>query len=381
MAFRGVRSAYCGGDRRRIYQGVRGVGDWRWRARKLADQLVAGGAIMDPAWGEAFAATPRHVFVPRFFDGDQEITDDAGDRWLDAVYADAALLTTRLPAAGYDGTLPTSSSSRPRIMAIMLDRLDVRPGMRVLEIGTGTGYNTAVLCHRLGDGGVATVDLDPDLINSAVVRLGMLGYHPTVVAADGAEGLPATAPYDRILATCAITHIPPEWIRQLTDGGRIVAPFAGGAGALAVLTKTAPDEVTGRIDSEPALSCRSALVSRIPLDRANRSLTLCMSWLTTARPRSRPQCSPRLDRISSSGSNCTGRGCASEQPTKTALSCTQPMPWRRSPQFPSTAAGRSPSADRAVSGTRSRPQLPPGSCWTCQNARGLVFPPSKIAIC
>ncbi len=229
------------------------MGDWRWRARKLADQLVAGGAIMDPAWGEAFAATPRHVFVPRFFDGDQEIKDDAGDRWLDAVYADVTLLTDRLPAAGYDGTLPTSSSSRPRIMAIMLDRLDVHPGMRVLEIGTGTGYNAALLCHRLGDGGVATVDLDPDLTNSAAVRLGKLGYHPTIVAADGAEGLPATAPYDRILATCAITHIPPEWIRQLTDGGRIVAPFAGGAGALAVLTKTAPDEVTGRIDSEPAL--------------------------------------------------------------------------------------------------------------------------------
>lgn len=135
----------------------------------------------------------------------------------------------------------------------MLDRLDVRAGHRVLKIGTGTGYNTAVLCHRLGPDNVYSLGIDPGLVTTAADRLAGLGHNPHLNAGDGAAGWDEHAPFDRILATCAITQIPPAWICQLADGGRIVVPLdAGTAGPLLVLDKTAPDEATGRIDAYPA---------------------------------------------------------------------------------------------------------------------------------
>jgi protein-L-isoaspartate(D-aspartate) O-methyltransferase len=173
--------------------------------------------------------------------------------WLEAVYSDAALLTQRAPAGDDGPELPTSSSSRPAVMAVMLDRLGIRLGHRVLEIGTGTGYNTALLCHRLGEGNVYSIDINPGLIGAAREHLAEIDCHPYLVAGDGAAGWAEHAPFDQILATCAITRIPPEWIRQLADGGRIVAPLdAGDAGPLLVLDKIARDEVTGRIDPYPA---------------------------------------------------------------------------------------------------------------------------------
>jgi protein-L-isoaspartate(D-aspartate) O-methyltransferase len=227
------------------------VDSWEDRARRLAAGLTARGECADPAWLEAFAAVPRHHFVRRFRRGEVEITERDGDRWLDAVYSDEVLLTACRPAGAAGPELPTSSSSQPAIMAVMLDRLAAGPGMSVLEIGTGTGYNAALLCHRLGDRQVTSVDLDPELTTLADRRLAELGYRPTVRAADGALGWPEQAPYDRILATCAVGAVPPAWVRQLADGGRIVAPFAGGG--LLVLDKTAPDEATGRFDAAAAL--------------------------------------------------------------------------------------------------------------------------------
>jgi protein-L-isoaspartate O-methyltransferase len=139
-------------------------------------------------------------------------------------------------------------------MAMMLERLTARPGHRVLEIGTGTGYNAALLSHRLGDQTVCSVDLDPALVDAAREHLAEIGRHPQLAAGDGAAGWPGGGPFDRIIATCAVTAIPPAWIDQLADGGRIVAPLdAGSAGPLLVLDKTAPDEVTGIIDPYPVL--------------------------------------------------------------------------------------------------------------------------------
>ncbi|MGB6165267.1 MAG: methyltransferase domain-containing protein [Pseudonocardiaceae bacterium] len=210
--------------------------DWRPRAAGLAAQLVAQGMLDDPEWTSAFAAIPRHLFTPRV------VADDG-----------AALLTQTAPAGDGEQELPTSSSSRPAVMAVMLEALDTRIGHRVLEVGTGTGYNTALLCQRLGEGNVCSVDIHPELIEVAREHLAEIGCHPRLTTGDGANGWAEQAPFERILATCAITRIPPEWIRQLADGGRIVAPLdAGIAGPLLVLDKTAPDEVTGRIDPYPA---------------------------------------------------------------------------------------------------------------------------------
>lgn len=222
---------------------------WQPLAAGLADHLAASGVLSDVGWYRAFATIPRHLFVPRFIDGQTEISRADGDEWLQAVYADEALLTAQRPTPTDAGALPTSSSSQPTIMAIMLDRIAARPGMRVLEIGTGTGYNTALLCHRLGQDAVTSIDIDPDLIRTSADRLAQLDYHPILTTGDGYAGYRPGAPYDAIIATCAINHIPPAWVQHLALGGRIVAPLVGDAGALAVLDKTAHNEVTGRIDT------------------------------------------------------------------------------------------------------------------------------------
>jgi protein-L-isoaspartate(D-aspartate) O-methyltransferase len=209
---------------------------WQPLATAMTETLLATGELTDPAWHRAFLDTPRHIFVP--------------EHSLADAYSQDALVTQRRVADELGNQRPTSSASAPNAVAIMLERLAIQDHQRVLEIGTGTGYNAALLCHRLGAANVYSVDLDPALVEAARLALTNLGYQPTVVAADSYSGLREGAPYDRILATCAITHIPPEWIRQLAEGGRIVAPIAGNLRKpLLVLDKTAPDEVTGHFDN------------------------------------------------------------------------------------------------------------------------------------
>jgi protein-L-isoaspartate O-methyltransferase len=138
-------------------------------------------------------------------------------------------------------------------MAVMLDRLDARRGHQVLEIGTGTGYNT-LLSHHLGAEHVYSLDIDPELVADARAHLTNAGYRPHLAAGDGAAGWLGDQVFDRIIATCAVTAIPPAWINQLSPGGRIVTPLdAGSTGPLLVLDKTSHDEVTGIIDPYPAL--------------------------------------------------------------------------------------------------------------------------------
>lgn len=210
---------------------------WRPLAAAMTDNLVTAGDLTDPAWRLALTETPRHVFVP-----DHSLTD---------AYSMTALATQWRTADAHGNKRATSSASSPNAVAVMLERLVAQDHHRVLEIGTGTGYNAALLCHRLGSPNVYSNDLDPALVDRARRALASLGYYPTLVAADGYSGLADGAPYDRILATCAINHIPPEWIRQLADCGRIVAPLAGNsANPLLILDKTAPDEVAGYFDNE-----------------------------------------------------------------------------------------------------------------------------------
>ncbi|MGH4021236.1 MAG: methyltransferase domain-containing protein [Pseudonocardiaceae bacterium] len=226
---------------------------WQARASALAAELAEGGVLLDPAWREAFASTPRHQFVPRILNG-ATVVQEGDPGWLDAVYADESLATQIRPSGTPGHDIPSSSSSKPTVMAVMLERLGVEAGHRVLEIGTGTGYNAALLAHRLGDQAVRSIDLDPELVEAARDHLAEIGRHPHLATGDGAVGWPDGDTFDRIIATCAVTAIPPAWIDQLAEGGRIVAPLdAGSAGPLLVLDKTAPDEVTGIIDSYPAL--------------------------------------------------------------------------------------------------------------------------------
>ncbi|QSB14597.1 methyltransferase domain-containing protein [Natronosporangium hydrolyticum] len=231
--------------------------DWERLAKELAE-AVAADVNLEAPWREAITRTPRHHFVPRFWDLDQnnnptELVDgahpDHRERWLTACYRNQVLITQWHGQRGR--RIITSSASMPSLVAQMLQTLDVHDGNRVLEIGTGTGYNTALLCNRLGHAAVASVDIDPLLAAEAQQRLNRLGYQPVVEASDGANGLPSAAPYDRILSTCSAATVPAAWIDQLTDGGLIVAPLTYG-GALAVLRKTALGEVSGHLAAEQA---------------------------------------------------------------------------------------------------------------------------------
>ncbi|PRX45499.1 methyltransferase of ATP-grasp peptide maturase system [Prauserella shujinwangii] len=228
--------------------------------RRLAEGLHRDGVLTDTRWLAAFRQVPRHAFVPRFF-------VPSGSRWaavsveddgaLGTVYSDAVLVTqldddlSRWELARRDGPVPgtpTCSSSMPGIMAVMLEQLLVASGSRVLEIGTGTGYNTALLCERLGSAHVYTVDIDPGLAALAGATLRRLGYQPRGEAADGEHGLPRGAPYDRVLCTCAVSRIPPAWLEQTRQGGLIVTTLNRpiGAGLLRIVVGTGATG-TGRV--------------------------------------------------------------------------------------------------------------------------------------
>src|SRR5699024_3206753 len=128
----------------------------------------------------------------------------------------------------------TSSSTMPGLMARHLRELDLDDKPRVLEIGVGSGYNTAILCEVLGDERVTSIDISPRLVSEASRNLAAQGFHPTVADYDGHEGFPGRAPYDRIISTTAFTHAPPAWIEQVVPGGMILVNIAGGTGGAVV---------------------------------------------------------------------------------------------------------------------------------------------------
>ena len=178
------------------------------RAR-LVDELRASGRLTSRSIEAAFRAVPRHVFLPELDPVSQAYQDEAFVIKTDA------------------GGLPVSSSSQPAIMAIMLEQLGVAEGQRVLEIGTGTGYNAALMTHLVGpEGSVVTVDIDPELADRARASLVAAGYPDVIViCGDGGFGVREFAPYDRIIVTAGASDLAPEWLAQLGPGGRIALPL------------------------------------------------------------------------------------------------------------------------------------------------------------
>ncbi|WP_338177488.1 methyltransferase domain-containing protein [Candidatus Dormiibacter inghamiae] len=176
---------------------------------RLIASLIAAGVISQPAVAAAFRATPRHYFLP-------------GLRLAEA-YADEAVRTK----TGDDG-VALSSASQPAMVAIMLQQLQVEPSNSVLEVGTGTGYNAALLAHLAGPAGhVVSLDVDEDLYARAQENLARAGVRGVEVRLhDGAQGWPQRAPFDRIVVTASAADLSPQWLRQLRQGGRLVVPMA-----------------------------------------------------------------------------------------------------------------------------------------------------------
>ena len=187
------------------------------RRERLVAEVLQTSGIRDERIAAALRDVPRHLFLPHLPP--------------EEAYLDDAIVTKR-DAEGQ----PISSSSQPAIMAIMLDQLVLTPGQRVLEIGAGTGYNAALMQHIVGpSGAVASVDIDADLAGAAREHLASAGYpEVTVVAADGAEGYPPGAPYDRVIATVGVSDLAPAWLHQAGPGARIVVPLDVRGSQLAV---------------------------------------------------------------------------------------------------------------------------------------------------
>ena len=153
----------------------------------------------------AFAAWPREGFLPR----------------------------SQRRRAAYDGPLEIGrgqTNSQPRTVSAMLRLLDVRPGQRVLDVGAGSGWSTALLAYLTGPSGVVTgVELEPDLVASGGDNLAATGqsWASIRVASPDVLGLPDDAPWDRILVSAAPPALPSSLVSQLTDDGVMVIPVAG----------------------------------------------------------------------------------------------------------------------------------------------------------
>ncbi|MEY7971400.1 methyltransferase domain-containing protein [Saccharomonospora xinjiangensis] len=251
---------------------------------QLVNRLVADGFLHEPRWQRAFLGVLREAFVEQFTvhdpaTGTYTRYDLAADRGaaLAAVYSDLSLLT-QLDAGG----TATSSSTTPSLMALMLERLAVHPGHRVLEIGTGTGYNAALLCHELGDHAVTSIDIDPALVEQARTRLAEVGYGPRLIAGDGALGVAGARPYDRIIATCGLPRVPAAWLAQTREGGIILVNLGF---ALVRLTVAADGTAGGRFTDYAAFMPRrtnlddTALTARDIIAAADRDGTICRAPL------------------------------------------------------------------------------------------------------
>ena len=169
------------------------------RKRMVEEQLAAPGRnIQNRRVLDAMATVPRHEFVPKAL-------------W-NLAYRDEPL------PIGQGQTI-----SEPFIVAFMTEQLDPKPTDRVLEIGTGSGYQAAVLSQLVAE--VYTIEIIESLAKRAEAALKRLGYNNVkVLAGDGYQGWPDHAPFDGIIVTCAPDHIPQPLVEQLRDGGRMIIP-------------------------------------------------------------------------------------------------------------------------------------------------------------
>lgn len=210
---------------------------------QLAATLHRAGHL-DHAWLETFQQVRREEFIPsriwiRGEHGYRPLIREADPgRWLELVYSDTALVTQVEDDGGPVALVPTSSASMPRLVAAMLTALQAEEGDRVLEAGAGTGFNAALLAHRLGDSNVTTVEVDARLADTARASLENAGRGPRVITGDGAAGWAESAPYDRVVVTYAVHCIPRRLVQQTAPGGKLLLPWGTGLynGVLARLT-------------------------------------------------------------------------------------------------------------------------------------------------
>ncbi|WP_431775737.1 ATP-grasp peptide maturase system methyltransferase [Streptomyces cucumeris] len=250
--------------------------------RALADRLEKAGVLRTPRWRAAVEAVPRElflrpgVFLPAEGGRWRPVTAGGADpaEWVRIAYSDQSLTTqidghlTADQASDPVAGSPTSSSTTPVTVLDMIEHLDAEDGHHVLEIGTGSGYSSALMCHRLGEDNVTTIETDPAVAARADAALESAGFSTWTMTGDGLLGHPRRAPYDRVIATCAVRRIPYAWIRQTRPGGIVLATVGGtwsyGTGLAKVTVGqdgTAEGRIIGRSSFMQARSQAAAPVS------------------------------------------------------------------------------------------------------------------------
>ena len=208
--------------------------EYRQLHNSLLERLRTRHLLESPGVEAAFTGVPRHLFLPQF--------DPA------IVYQDEAI-SLKVGTSGE--TL--SSSSQPTMMAIMLKQLQLAAGMNVLEIGTASGYNAALMKHVVGENGhVTSVEIDRELAEQARDNLSQAGYSDVlVVDRDAVSGYEPRAQYDRILATAGVWDVPRKWPQQLRDDGRLVVPIWLDGVQVSAAFVAQPDGTFLSIDNRP----------------------------------------------------------------------------------------------------------------------------------
>lgn len=264
----------------------------------LVKELDSAGEL--PAgFGPLLHAIPREWFIPDRIWVDRKPIDRVAQpvTWLDAVYSNTVVVTqfddgrTRWPETG---DIPTCSASMPSAVVGMLNQLDVRHGDSVLEIGTGTGFNAALLSELVGpSGNVTTVEIDPALANTAHGRLSRSGFERVrTMTGDATRGVPQAAPFDRIISTASahLGRVPYAWVEQTKPGGVIVTPVRADltSGPLVRFVVNEDGTATGRMAplGVEFMEVRSQRTPRTPDDNfdwtddtADQGTTKIRPWL------------------------------------------------------------------------------------------------------
>ncbi|HET9459800.1 MAG TPA: protein-L-isoaspartate(D-aspartate) O-methyltransferase [Sphingomicrobium sp.] len=172
--------------------------DFAAEREAMVERQIASRGITDPKILEAFRAVPREEFL--------------SEDYRDLAYGDHPLPIE----AG-------QTISQPYIVALMIKAAEVKPGDKVLEVGAGSGYAAAVISRIASE--VIAIERQSELVEVASERMRRLGYdNVRIVEGDGTRGWPDEAPFDAILAAASGSHVPPPWVEQLAEGGRIVMP-------------------------------------------------------------------------------------------------------------------------------------------------------------